>query len=104
MELTVPIQVERGTFVCESKGSILNLCLCSLYLHVFLLVFVFTRFLYLHLYCIPIQAEPDICRCASHSMSSIATLLPPTLPEQSLDNSCNTVIARKQLNVLLLPY
>ena len=85
--------------MCESKGSILNLCLCSLYLHVFLLVFVFTQFLYLHLYCIPIQAEPDICRCASPSMSSIAALLPPSFPEQSVDNSCTVGVRGKQSNV-----
>ena len=61
-----------------SQYSIFYFYLCTyLYFH-----------LYMFMYGIPIQAEPNICRCASPSMGSIATLLLPTLPEQSPDNSC----------------
>ena len=60
-----------------------DLCM---YLYLYLCMYLYF-YLYLYMYGIPIQAEPDICRCVSPSMGSIATLLLLTLPEQSPDNS-----------------
>ena len=69
------------------------MCICILF------VFVLSFYLHLYVHSIPIQAEPDICRCASPSVSSIAALLPPSFPEQSLDNSCTVGVRGKQSNV-----